>query len=94
MTIDNDVPKNYKSFLNSPKKEKWKEAMPEEMNSLIKNETWTLTEPPEHRKIVGSEWIYRKKKEVDGGIRYKARLVAQGFFQVPGIDFREFFHQW
>jgi hypothetical protein len=40
--------------------------------------------------IVGSKWIFRIKRKVDGHIeRYKARLVAKGFHQQPEIDFAE-----
>lgn len=38
--------------------------------------------------VVGSKWVFKIKKKGDGTIdRYKARLVAQGFKQLEGIDF-------
>jgi hypothetical protein len=41
---------------------------------------------------VGSKWVFRPKKDADGNIvRYKARLVAQGFSQVPGVDYFDTF---
>jgi Reverse transcriptase (RNA-dependent DNA polymerase) len=47
---------------------------------------------PRNRKIVGSQWVFRVKHGPDGSIqKYKARIVAQGFMQVEGIDFNETF---
>lgn len=40
--------------------------------------------------VVGSKWVYRVKYNPDGSIQqYKARLVAQGFHETPGLDFFE-----
>lgn len=42
---------------------------------------------------MGCKWIFKKKDGIPGveKERYKARLVAQGFSQTPGIDFNEVF---
>jgi hypothetical protein len=62
--------------------------MLDEHNSLVANQTWTLTELPPHRTLVDYKWTYRLKFLLDGTIaHYKARLVAKGFSQKPGVDF-------
>jgi hypothetical protein len=39
---------------------------------------------------VGYKWVFvRKHNEKNEIIRYKARLVAQGFSQRPSIDYEE-----
>jgi hypothetical protein len=40
--------------------------------------------------IIGTKWVFRNKQDENGVvIRNKARLVAQGFTQVEGLDFEE-----
>ncbi|RVW88735.1 Retrovirus-related Pol polyprotein from transposon TNT 1-94 [Vitis vinifera] len=47
-------------------------------------------EAPEEAQPVGYKWVFvRKRNENNEIIRYKARLVAQGFSQRPGIDYEE-----
>ena len=70
---------------------KWELAMKDEMRSLQKNGTWSLTKLPAGKKILQNKWVYRLKEESDGSRRYKARLVVKGFQQKQGIDFTEIF---
>ncbi|KAL3689055.1 hypothetical protein R1sor_015364 [Riccia sorocarpa] len=76
----------------SPLSEDWKKAMDEELNSSREHGTWELALLPHGRKIVGSKWVFRTKLVVDGTVeRFKARLVAQGYSQIEGIDYHETF---
>lgn len=66
--------------------------MNEEVNSLMKNQTWVLCDLPKGRKAVGCKWLFKVKTNQKGEIdRYKARLVAQGFSQKFGVDYDEVF---
>ena len=65
--------------------------MKEEMDSLLKNQTWSLVEPLEGKKALTNKWVYRIKEEGEGRQRYKARLVVKGFAQKKGIDYDEIF---
>ena len=61
------------------------------MESLKKNQTWDLVRLPAEKKALHNKWVYRIKKERNGNLRYKARLVVKGFEQRAGIDFTEIF---
>ena len=52
--------------------------------------TWSNTRSSNKRKAVKTRYVYDIKHDAEGNMtRYKARLVAQGFNQVPGRDFDE-----
>ena len=72
----------------------WIQAMQEELHQFELNNVWELVKRPDPRKhnIIGTKWIYRNKQDENGlVVRNKARLVAQGYTQVEGIDFDETF---
>ena len=70
----------------------WINVMDKELGSLSANEVWDLVQLPEGRRIVGSKWIFKTKKDANGAVeRYKARLVAQGCSQKYGQDYDETF---
>ncbi|GJX16904.1 zinc finger, CCHC-type containing protein [Tanacetum coccineum] len=60
-----------------------KEAIDDEIDSIMENNTWVLSDLP-----LGCKWIFKRKMKVDGTIdKFKARLVIQGFRQKEGIDY-------
>ncbi len=66
----------------------WEGAIREELATLKAAGTWEIVDKPVGANIVGSKWVFRIKKDAEGGIvKFKACLVAQGFSQVPGIDY-------
>ncbi|MCO5576804.1 hypothetical protein L7F22_030624 [Adiantum nelumboides] len=78
--------------LSGPKAFSWRQAMDSEYQSLMANGTWQLVPAPPNQKLVTCKWLLRKIFHADGSVsRYKARLVACGFTQIPGMDYSETF---
>ena len=90
MMVDVYEPSNFKQALDSENSDEWKKAMNDEMDSLIKNETWDLVDKPVHVRILSNRWVFKIKRNADFSIdRFKARLVIRGCSQHAGIDYEE-----
>ena len=66
----------------------WRTAIRKEMRSMIDREVWRKTERkkiPSDRRLIGNKWVFKIKR--DG--TYRARLVALGHSQIPGIDYTD-----
>lgn len=78
------------SYQEACKRKDWMETMRVEMDSILKNDTWTLVDRPPKRKVIGVKWVYKAKYKSDGTLnKYKARLVAKGYAKAEGIDYEE-----
>jgi hypothetical protein len=67
----------------------WIIAMQEELNNFTRNEVWSIVQRSK-KNVIGTKWVFRNKQDEHGVVtRNKARLVAQGFTQVEGLDFGE-----
>lgn len=55
---------------------------------MTRRGVFSKVERPKDRRVIGLKWIYGFKYDAEGEVaRRKARLVAQGFNQIPGVDF-------
>ena len=80
-------PTPFSEAMRSAEADRWTDACQYEIDALARNGTWELMDLPPSRKAVKSKWVFKLK--ADG--RYRARLVAKGFTQIPGVDFDETF---
>ena len=83
-----DIPTSYSEAVNSPQGTEWKRAMDEEFKSFMENDTWILTPTPQNREIVGGKWV---RSGSDNEKIFRARNVAKGYSQTPGVDYHETF---
>jgi copper chaperone CopZ len=86
---DDDEPETFKDawwHKDSHEQEKWQEAIKKEFGDMVKRGVWEkikIESVPKDKKLIGSKWVFKKKKN---GI-YRTRLVALGYSQIPGVDF-------
>ncbi|KAL0282076.1 UNVERIFIED_CONTAM: Retrovirus-related Pol polyprotein from transposon TNT 1-94 [Sesamum radiatum] len=89
--LDND-PKTYGEAMSDIDSDKWLEAMKSEMDSMGSNQVWTLVDPPKGVRPIGCKWVYKRKLGADWDVTaFKARLLAKGYTQRPGVDFEEIY---
>jgi hypothetical protein len=67
----------------------WRNAIEKELGDMhLRREIWdkmVIQDIPEGRKLIGSKWVFKKKKNSI----YRAHFCALGYNQVPSIDYTE-----
>lgn len=50
------------------------------LQTIVRNNTWELTELPKGHKTIDVEWVYKTKLKESGEVnKYKACLVVKGY---------------
>jgi hypothetical protein len=85
-------PKTYNEAMASPDASEWLAACEEEMQTWKDLEVYNIVPRPKGCKVIRSKWVFRIKWGPNGSIqKHKARIIAQGFMQVEGINFNQTF---
>jgi len=88
----NKDPQSVSEVMAGRDRQKWIDSMNVELDNIESKGTWIETVLPAGRRAVGCRWVFKVKEDADGKIiKYKSRLVAQGFSQQPGVDYEETF---
>ncbi|OMO51796.1 Reverse transcriptase, RNA-dependent DNA polymerase [Corchorus capsularis] len=91
LLTDDGEPESFRDVQSTSDKQRWLEAMQEEMDSLQKNGTYELVELPKGKRPLKNKWVFKLKKDGNKLVRYKTCLVVKGFAQKACIDFDEIF---
>ena len=83
-------PASYSEARRRPDFPVWEAVALKEFQNLASMGVYTVTALPPDRRAIGSRWVFELKL-TDGDPIPKGRLVAQGFRQLPGIDFNKTF---
>lgn len=85
-----ETPKTYKQAMRSPTRAQWVDAVAVELANMERRGVWSVVELPEGSRAVGTVWVFKTKLRPDRSLlKHMARLCAQGFAQIAGIDFNE-----
>jgi hypothetical protein len=83
------VPKSMEEALSRPDAEHRRIGRDKELKGISDRKTWeNLSANTKVRKRpITSQWAFRVSWEPDGSVKYRCRIVARGFSQVPGADY-------
>ncbi|POM64845.1 Hypothetical protein PHPALM_19568 [Phytophthora palmivora] len=88
-TMKIEVPATWGEMMASSHKMEWLEATKEEFLAQLENATWILVPRPKNAHSLKSKWVWTLKENDHRIVRFKARLVVMGCFQIWEIVFDE-----
>ncbi|CAI7845877.1 unnamed protein product [Closterium sp. NIES-53] len=87
-------PATVQQALGGEHREKWREAMDNELKALKERKTWKVVPigVAQNKSVLTRKWVFRVKTKADATIdKFKVRRVVRGFDQEHGRDFLETF---
>nr|GFD25461.1 Gag-Pol polyprotein [Tanacetum cinerariifolium] len=89
LTVSRTKPKNIKEAMTDSA---WIESMQEELHQFDRLDVWELVDRPLCTNVINLKWLWKNKRDEENTvIRNKSRLVAKGYAQKEGVDFKESF---
>ncbi|MBW0558439.1 hypothetical protein O181_098154 [Austropuccinia psidii MF-1] len=87
LTKDITIPDHLGQALSRRYRDHWRAACKRELNQMLAQDVWEEVPKTREMKTIGHHWVFDIKQQANGGIeKFKARLVARGYQQQPGID--------
>ncbi len=88
--ISKREPKNYTEAVSCDECILWRQGINEEFDNLEQNKVWAIVDRAPGMRTLKTRWTFKAKQDENGVVaRHKARLVALGNDQRPGIDFEK-----
>ena len=50
------------------KDDQWIQAMKEELDQIMKNDTWELAHRPKNKNVIGTKWVFQNKMNEQGEV--------------------------
>nr|GEW54280.1 retrovirus-related Pol polyprotein from transposon TNT 1-94 [Tanacetum cinerariifolium] len=89
LTVSRTEPKNIKEAMADSA---WIESMQGELHQFDQLDIWELVDRPLCKNVINMKWLWKNKRDEENTvIRSKSRLVAKGYAQKEGVDFKESF---
>ena len=93
LVVTTGDPLTYREAMKTAHAKQWEKAVEAELEQLRSSGTFEwVPSVPDGRKPIGSRIVFQTKRDGDGNVvKYKARIVAKGYSQIPGQDFEHTF---